>query len=930
MLFGLPTRQAAFRFGFSPYDVALALLAPLAALWLRSAVILTSAGMLDTLNYCAISAAFSLTMFAAFGINRGIPEFFTVRDVLTLAKAVVVGEVLTGATMFSLTRLDGIPRSVPAIHALTLGAGLFAVRVIAHIGASRRIARERQPASEEIAVVLIGVTKLSALYMKLVDALEQHRERIVALLDEKPQSLGRTVNGVRVFGRPADLDRLIVDFALHGVEVGCVVVAGEEVLSAEALAEVRRVCVARGLELNLIPQILGVDHAKLRRKSAVERMIAKPRVEGHAISLPRYFRYKRPESLALAALLVLALTPLMIVVAAIAFVDVGMPIFFWQQRIGLNGRTFLLYKLRTLKEPFDWRGERIPDAQRLSKLGKLLRKLRLDELPQLLNVLVGDMAFIGPRPLLPQDQPPSASARLMVRPGITGWAQVNGGTLLSPIEKGTLDHWYLLHASVWLDLRILVLTIRAFVRGDRKSQIAFDRAQRLERSLERERDDAVPQPRTGEPRRIVFLNRFFYPDQSATSQILSDLAFDLAQRGHDIHIFTSRQRYDDPRARLPAIERVRGVTIHRVKTTQFGRAGAIGRVFDYVSFYGAVWRSALAWTQPGDILVAKTDPPLLSVVGRVIAKRRGLRLVNWLQDLYPEVAAKLGVPLLGGFLGRQLLRLRDASLRSADANIAIGERMAEIVRTRGVASVRVHVIPNWCNDEEIFPVLHEENPCRREWQLEGKFVVGYSGNLGRGHEFDTLLAAAEILRDEPRLLFLFIGGGKKLDGLRRGVRLDGRFRFLPYQDRRTLRYSLGAADAHVVSLKPQLEGLMVPSKFYGIAAAGRPAIAITAADGEVARLVRAHDCGVVIEPGQGAMLADTLRNLMRDRDRLDAMGRRGRAMIEEHFTRRQAFERWSDLLENLGRDSPPPMPPKPASPSPAEAPVAALSENLTQ
>src|ERR1700743_882877 len=125
--------------------------------------------------------------------------------------------------------------------------------------------------------------------------------------------------------------------------------------------------------------------------------------------------------------------------------------------------------------------------------------------------------------------------------------------------------------------------------------------------------------------------------------MLSDLAFDLAAHGHDVHVFTSRQRYDDPRADLPAFEQIDGVTIHRVKTTQFGRAAALGRVFDYLSFYSSLRSAALAWTQPGDILVAKTDPPLLGVLGQRIAKRRKLHLVNWLQDLYPEVAAKLVV-----------------------------------------------------------------------------------------------------------------------------------------------------------------------------------------------------------------------------------------------------------------------------------------------
>lgn len=405
-------------------------------------------------------------------------------------------------------------------------------------------------------------------------------------------------------------------------------------------------------------------------------------------------------------------------------------------------------------------------------------------------------------------------------------------------------------------------------------------------------------------KRIVFLNRYFFPDHSATSQMLGDLAFHLARSGYGVHVFASRQRYDDPQAKLPEIETVRGVSICRLSSTQFGRSALLGRGFDYLTFYRSVWRAVLAKTQPGDILVAKTDPPLLCIPAMQAAKRRGLRLVNWLQDLYPEVAARLDVPLIKGPLAGGLLRLRDAALRAAEVNIVVGERMAEIVRARGIAPERVQVIPNWCDNEEIRSVLPLDNPLRRSWGLDDRFVVGYSGNLGRGHEFATILGAAERLRNEPRIVFLFIGGGNQLDELARRVherKLDQQFRFLPYQDRAALSYSLSVPDVHWLSLKPELEGLIVPSKFYGIAAAARPIIAITARDGEIARLVQQHDCGIVVEPGDGAGLAGVLRRLAGDRNSTVEMGQRARKMLDAHFTRRHAFSSWERLLEATAR-----------------------------
>jgi glycosyltransferase involved in cell wall biosynthesis len=188
------------------------------------------------------------------------------------------------------------------------------------------------------------------------------------------------------------------------------------------------------------------------------------------------------------------------------------------------------------------------------------------------------------------------------------------------------------------------------------------------------------------------------------------------------------------------------------------------------------------------------------------------------------------------------------------------------------------------------------------WSLHDKFVVGYSGNLGRAHEFGTVLGAAEQLRDDPRILFLMIGGGKHFDELATSVkerRLESMFRFVPYQRRTILKYSLATPDVHWISLIPELEGLIVPSKFYGVAAAGKPLIVIAAKDGEPARLVQEHSCGVVIEPGDADALACTLLRLSNDPGSLTEMGMRARKMLEAHFTRKKGFERWRQLLDTL-------------------------------
>ena len=402
--------------------------------------------------------------------------------------------------------------------------------------------------------------------------------------------------------------------------------------------------------------------------------------------------------------------------------------------------------------------------------------------------------------------------------------------------------------------------------------------------------------------RIIFINRYFYPDHSATSQILSDLAFELAAAGQTVHIVTSQQIYDDPAARLPSDETVRNVQIHRVATTRFGRSNLIGRGLDYLSFYWSMRRHLISFAIQDDIIVAKTDPPLLSMFVIGAAKRRSAHLVNWLQDLYPEIAVELGVPFFKGPIGAAIAFLRNRSLRQADGNIVLGKSMAARLRACGVAEHRIHVIPNWTNDREIVPVPAAENPLRREWKLEDKFVVGYSGNLGRAHEFETMLAAAERLRDDTRIVFAFIGGGKQFDELEKRVRaakLDWIFRFFPYQDRAVLKFSLSLPDVHWISLRPELEGLIFPSKLYGIAAAGRPIISVAAKDGDIAQLIAEHGCGIAIEPGDADALAQTLTQLSCEPVRCAEMGRRARAMLDANFSRRQAIEHWRSLLTTI-------------------------------
>lgn len=406
--------------------------------------------------------------------------------------------------------------------------------------------------------------------------------------------------------------------------------------------------------------------------------------------------------------------------------------------------------------------------------------------------------------------------------------------------------------------------------------------------------------------RLIFVNRFGGPDQSATSRILSDLAADLNARGFEAHIITSRQMYENANANLPAQERINGADLHRVWAARFGRDNLALRFFDYLTFYlSAVWR---LWrlAEPGDVVIVMTDPPLFSVAAAPICWLRGSRLVNWLQDIFPEAAEALGV---GGGVGRLLFKplrqLRNLSLKAAYANVVLGERMAAYAQSEGAPPDTIIIIPNWADGSAVKPVPPSSNPLRKRWGLDGHFVVGYSGNLGRVHELDAILDAMALLQEGigayangGAILFLFIGGGALQKRLRQEAASRGlrNFRVEDYQPGEQLAESLSTPDVHLVSLRPEFEGLIVPSKLYGVLAAGRPALFIGDSDGEAARVLRNAGCGLCVAAGDGAGLALNILELSRSRERRIAMGRRARATFEASFDRRIAMDAWARFL----------------------------------
>ncbi|RBP07350.1 lipopolysaccharide/colanic/teichoic acid biosynthesis glycosyltransferase [Roseiarcus fermentans] len=421
--------------------------------------------------YLTFTILSALLVIAVFRLGEGICGFISARDVRAICIAAATATSASSVMTFMVNRLEHIPRSTPFISFLVLSVGWTAVRVVVqqiNYSGSRRTrgSGDCQPRR----VLLVGIDRFAALAIGLTDCQAARAVQFVAALDARPGLLGRAVNGVKIVGKPGDVQSIIEEYAVHGVEVEEVWISQSLALAAnEDRAKVESACQALGVKHTSIAQALNLHPRQSAPPPSIE-----PRTEAYLI--PKYFKVKRVLDIVIAGLLCAPLLPVTVLVAAIVAVDVGWPVIFWQERIGYKGRRFLLYKFRTYRAPYDRSGQPIRRDVRLSRLGGLVRKTRLDEIPQLLNILRGDMSIIGPRPLLLVDQPTGLSIRLMVRPGLTGWAQINGGTQVDVEEKNALDAWYICHASLAFDLQIAIQTLLYFFKGERKSNRAIDEA----------------------------------------------------------------------------------------------------------------------------------------------------------------------------------------------------------------------------------------------------------------------------------------------------------------------------------------------------------------------------------------------------------------------------------------------------------------------
>jgi colanic acid biosynthesis glycosyl transferase WcaI len=400
--------------------------------------------------------------------------------------------------------------------------------------------------------------------------------------------------------------------------------------------------------------------------------------------------------------------------------------------------------------------------------------------------------------------------------------------------------------------------------------------------------------------RVLLLNQVFYPDVAATAQHAHDLGKHLVAHGHEVTAIASRSLYGQKGAALPKREVVDGIRIVRVGKSLFGKAGIVARIADFALFY-LLAALRVVFGRRQDVIVCFTTPPFIALVGWLLRLTRRTRFVYWVMDLYPDLPVACGVMKPKGLSTRFFEGLNRFCLRRADRTVVLGRCMLERVLGKKVKPERVIHIGVWSDQDEVKPIARAENPYRAEWNLGDRFTVMYSGNFGLGHDVDTMCRAAEMLKDDDSIRFVFAGGGKKKAIVDAFVKDKGLTNCVlaPYQPREKLDASLSVADLHLATLLEGVEGIMVPCKLFGIMAAGRPCVFIGHPTSELSRVLGEYDAGLTVRQGDAESLVRVIRQLAADRARATTMGENARRALALAFGREDACERWRLMLEDV-------------------------------
>ena len=413
----------------------------------------------------------------------------------------------------------------------------------------------------------------------------------------------------------------------------------------------------------------------------------------------------------------------------------------------------------------------------------------------------------------------------------------------------------------------------------------------------------------GTSKRIYFLTQYFYPDVASTGQLLTELAEDLAQYGFEINILTAQPSYAKYK-QCPNKENYRGIYIYRVRSTHFSKNSKMGRILNMLSFYFSIFFSLLFRPLKSGIFLIVTNPPFLPFMGILLKKLKKKPYILLIHDVYPDIAVKLGYLSPKSIVVRLWDRFNRIAFNNAEKIIVLGNCMKEVIAKKldksSQSKDKIEVIPNWADGNKIHPVPKASNWFLEKYELNNKFVVLYSGNLGLFHPLETIIYAADNLKDKD-MLFLFIGEGGKKSALQRMVaeRELKNVMFLPYQDKEVLAYSLSSGDIAIIAMEKDIKGLGVPSKLYSLLAAGRPILALVEEGSEVDLVVKEANCGFSVRPDDVERITSILEQLFKNTAVLNELSINARRYFDSHFNRSDITKQYFEVISSVFKNAEP-------------------------
>lgn len=406
-------------------------------------------------------------------------------------------------------------------------------------------------------------------------------------------------------------------------------------------------------------------------------------------------------------------------------------------------------------------------------------------------------------------------------------------------------------------------------------------------------------PRPSRRSTILVMSQVYVPDPASVGQHMHDAAAELARRGFRVVVLTSARGYDDPTIRYPARQTLDGVEIRRLPLSSFGKKSIPLRLLGGMLFMLQAILLGFFTRGLRGILVS-TSPPMCAAAALVVGTVRRTPIKYWVMDLNPDQMIELGKLRPQSPAARIFDAFNRVVLGRAADVVALDRFMADrLLRKRDIRA-KLSVMPPWPHDDHLEVIPHESNPFRKEHGLEGKFVVMYSGNHGFSTPVKTIVDAALRLQHRDDIVFMFIGGGVGKKDVDRAIaeHKPANIRSLPYQPLDRIKYSLSAADVHLVSVGNDVVGVVHPCKVYGAMAVARPILLLGPDPCHVSDLVREHRIGWQISHGDVDGAVRTLEQIAATpREELAAMGARARALIERELSKNVLCGRFCDVVQ---------------------------------